>query len=58
MLQAGHGITACFAMAGFVVLGLAGEALLRGAVTLADKLRVSPMIIGLTIIALAPQPLN
>jgi len=38
-------------IAGFVVLGLAGEALLRGAVTLADKLRVSPLIIGLTIIA-------
>ena len=38
-------------LAGFVVLGLAGEALLRGAVTLADKLRVSPLIIGLTIIA-------
>ena len=38
-------------LAGCVVLGLAGEALLRGAVTLADKLRVSPLIIGLTIIA-------
>ena len=38
-------------MAGFVILGLAGEALLRGAVTLANHLRVSPLIIGLTIIA-------
>ena len=45
-------------MAGFVVLGLAGEALLRGAVTLADKLRVSPVIIGLTISLSAPRPLN
>ena len=40
-----------FLLAGFVVLGVAGEALLRGAVTLADKLKISPLIIGLTIIA-------
>lgn len=38
-------------LAGFVVLGVAGEALLRGAVTLAKSLRVSPLVIGLTIIA-------
>ncbi len=38
-------------IAGFIVLGLAGEALLRGAVTVAHHLRVSPLIIGLTIIA-------
>lgn len=33
------------------MLGLAGEALLRGAVTVAKYLQVSPLIIGLTIIA-------
>jgi cation:H+ antiporter len=38
-------------LAGFIILGLAGEALLRGAVTLANALRVSPLVIGLTIIA-------
>lgn len=38
-------------IAGFVVLGIAGEALLRGAVTLANGFKVSPLIIGLTIIA-------
>ena len=38
-------------LAGFVVLGFAGEALLRGAVTIAARLNVSPLIIGLTIIA-------
>ena len=38
-------------VAGFVVLGFAGEALLRGAVTVASKLNISPLIIGLTIIA-------
>lgn len=38
-------------LAGFVVLGVAGESLLRSAVTLAAKLNISPMIIGLTIIA-------
>ena len=36
---------------GFVALGVAGEALLRGAVTVASALRVPPLIIGLTIIA-------
>lgn len=40
-----------YLIAGFVVLGLAGEALLRGAVTVAKYLQVSPLIIGLTIIA-------
>lgn len=38
-------------LGGFIVLGFAGEALLRGAVTLAQQLKVSPLIIGLTIIA-------
>lgn len=38
-------------LGGFIVLGFAGEALLRGAVTLAQHLKVSPLIIGLTIIA-------
>ena len=56
--KAGHGITLILLLAGFVVLGLAGEALLRGAVTLADKLRVSPLIIGLTIIAFGTSALN
>lgn len=36
---------------GFIALGVAGETLLRGAVTVAKELRVSPLIIGLTIIA-------
>lgn len=40
-----------FLLAGFVVLGVAGEALLRGAVTVAAKFNISPLIIGLTIIA-------
>ena len=38
-------------LAGFVVLFGAGEALLRGAVTIAARLNISPLIIGLTIIA-------
>lgn len=38
-------------IAGFIVLGFAGEALLRGAVTVAKQLNVSPLVIGLTIIA-------
>ncbi len=36
---------------GFFLLGVAGEALLRGAVTVARVLRVPPLVIGLTIIA-------
>jgi cation:H+ antiporter len=39
-------------VSGFVLLGLSGEALLRGAVTTAVAFRVPPLIIGLTIIAL------
>ena len=38
-------------LSGFIVLGLAGEALLRGAVTVATGFKVPPLIIGLTIIA-------
>ncbi len=38
-------------LAGFLVLGFSGEALLRGAVSVANRLRVPPLIIGLTIIA-------
>ena len=39
-------------VAGLVLLAVSGEALLRGAVTSALTLRVPPLIIGLTIIAL------
>lgn len=38
-------------ISGFIVLGVAGEALLRGAVSAASHLKVPPLIIGLTIIA-------
>ncbi|MDC0131325.1 calcium/sodium antiporter [Alphaproteobacteria bacterium] len=41
-----------FLLSGFILLGLSGEALLRGAVTTAVAFRVPPLIIGLTIIAL------
>ena len=39
----------CFA--GFLLLGVSGEALLRGSVTTANRLRVPPLLIGLTVIA-------
>ena len=39
----------CFA--GFILLGVSGEALLRGAVTTADRLKIPPLLIGLTVIA-------
>ena len=58
MLQAGHGITACFADGRFCRSRSGRGGLAARAVTLADKLRVSPLIIGLTIIALARPPLN
>lgn len=38
-------------IAGFILLGGGGEALVSGAVALADKLNVPPLIIGLTIVA-------
>ena len=40
-----------YCVAGFVLLGVSGEALLRGAVTTADRLKVPPLLIGLTVIA-------
>ena len=39
----------CFA--GFILLGVSGEALLRGSVTTADRLKIPPLLIGLTVIA-------
>ncbi len=51
VLQGGMSSPIFLLIAGFVVLGIAGEALLRGAVTLANGFKVSPLIIGLTIIA-------
>ena len=38
-------------IAGLVVLVLAGDYLVRGAVALAEKLSIDPLIIGLTIVA-------
>ncbi len=40
-----------YCVAGFILLGVSGEALLRGAVTSADRLKVPPLFIGLTVIA-------
>ncbi len=40
-----------YCVAGFILLGVSGEALLRGAVTTADRLKVPPLFIGLTVIA-------
>ena len=40
-----------YCVAGFLLLGVSGEALLRGAVTTADRLKVPPLLIGLTVIA-------
>ena len=39
-------------LGGFVILLLGGDFLVRGAVALAEKLNVSPLVIGLTIVAL------
>ncbi|MGI9380720.1 MAG: calcium/sodium antiporter [Methyloligellaceae bacterium] len=39
-------------LAGFVLLGIAGEALLRGAVSIGQHLHVSPVVIGLLIVGL------
>lgn len=36
---------------GVILLGVGGEALLRGAVSLATRLRLSPAVIGLTVVA-------
>ncbi|MEC9178226.1 MAG: sodium:calcium antiporter, partial [Pseudomonadota bacterium] len=38
-------------LGGFVLLGGGGEGLVSGAVSLADRLKVPPLIIGLTVIA-------
>ena len=40
-----------YCVAGFILLGVSGEALLRGAVTTADRLKIPPLLIGLTVIA-------
>ena len=40
-----------YCVAGFILLGVSGEALLRGAVTTADRVKVPPLLIGLTVIA-------
>ena len=40
-----------YCVAGFILLGVSGDALLRGAVTTADRLKVPPLLIGLTVIA-------
>ena len=39
-------------IAGLVILGFAGEATLRGAVGLAQRLNISPAMIGLTVVGL------
>lgn len=38
-------------LGGFILLGIGGEALVRGAVDLAKQLKVPPLIIGLTLVA-------
>ena len=40
-----------YCVAGFILLGVSGEALLRGAVTTANRLKIPPLLIGLTVIA-------
>ena len=40
-----------YCVAGFILLGVSGEALLRGSVTTADRLKIPPLLIGLTVIA-------
>lgn len=40
-------------LAGFIVLAGGGELLVRGAIKISKRLRVSPVVIGLTIVALA-----
>lgn len=42
-----------FVIAGLVLLGFGGEALVRGAGTIATKARVSPLIIGLVVVSAA-----
>ena len=39
-------------IAGLIILGFAGEATLRGAVGLAQRLNISPAMIGLTVVGL------
>ena len=46
-------MTALFLLAGFGLLLLGGEFLVRGSVAIALKLRVSKVIIGLTLVAFA-----
>ena len=38
-------------LAGFAILVIAAEAMVRGAVIIAEKLGISPMVIGMTVIA-------
>jgi cation:H+ antiporter len=40
-------------LAGFVILAIGGEVLVRGAINAARLLRISPVVIGLTVVALA-----
>ena len=40
-----------YCVAGFILLGVSGEILLRGAVTTANRLKIPPLLIGLTVIA-------
>jgi cation:H+ antiporter len=38
-------------LAGFIILVLAAEVLVRGAVSLADRYGISPLVIGMTVVA-------
>jgi cation:H+ antiporter len=44
-------ITVFFLLAGFIILGLGAELLIRGSSTIAFRLGISPLIIGLTVVA-------
>ena len=45
-------VIACLLMfAGFVLLVIGGEALVKGASALASMLQISPLVIGLTVVA-------
>lgn len=44
--------TILFLLGGFVLLVVGGEFLVRGAVRLAERLRLSPMLIGLTVVGM------
>ena len=47
-------LTFVYLIAGLVLLVLGAESLVRGAVKLAERLGISALVIGLTVVAFAP----